>query len=93
VQPQQRQQAPKPKACCTVRSDESGFNVDAPRVAYLRFLRREKRQWSPAAADAEFEADVVALPKEKPLIAINLVLFLACCHVPGSVCFSSEVAL
>jgi hypothetical protein len=63
LQPELRQQAPKPKACCTVRSDESGFNVDASRVAYLRFLRREKRQWSRAAADAEFEADVVASPR------------------------------
>jgi hypothetical protein len=34
-------------------SDGSGFDVDASRVAYLRYLRRERRQSPLAEADAE----------------------------------------
>jgi hypothetical protein len=33
--------------------DGSGFDIDASRVAYLRFLRRERRQSARAQADAD----------------------------------------
>jgi hypothetical protein len=35
--------------------DGSGFDVDASRVAYLRFLRRERRQSPRSEADADFQ--------------------------------------
>jgi hypothetical protein len=35
--------------------DGSGFDVDASRVAYLRFLRRERRQSARGEADIEFQ--------------------------------------
>jgi hypothetical protein len=35
--------------------DASGFDVDASRVAYLRFLRRERRQAPRSEADADFQ--------------------------------------
>jgi hypothetical protein len=40
----------KPRACCT---DGSGFPLDQSRVAYLRYLRRERQQSPRAAADAK----------------------------------------
>ena len=45
--------------------DGSGFDTDASRVAYLRFLRRERQQSTRAAADAEHAAAKAALLRFK----------------------------
>ena len=59
------------------RAPGSGFDVDASRVAYLRFLRREKRQSPRSEADADFQrakAELIRLriaEKQRHLIPLE----------------------
>jgi hypothetical protein len=58
-------------------SGGSGFDVDASRVAYLRFLRRERRQSPRSEADADFQrakAELIRLriaEKQRTLIPLD----------------------
>jgi hypothetical protein len=57
--------------------DGSGFDIDASRVAYLRFLRRERQQSPRSEADADFQrakAELIRLrnaEKQRNLIPLE----------------------
>jgi hypothetical protein len=60
-----------------LQRDGSGFDVNASRVAYLRFLRRERRQSPRSEADADFQrakAELIRLriaEKQRTLIPLD----------------------
>ena len=70
-----------------IQRQGDGFPLDQSRVAYLRYLRRERQQSPRTAADAEFalaKAELVRIriaEKKKTLIPLDEAIFLTCSNV------------
>jgi hypothetical protein len=70
-----------------IQRQGDGFPLDQSRVAYLRYLRRERRQSPRSEADADFQrakSELIRIriaEKKKTLIPLDEAIFLTCSNV------------